>query len=276
MFTFTNPITAGTKHPSATLNLDLSVLSTIDDQYAIDEDDNGQHILLGKGRFSVVYLGHKSNVKHLHKVAIKVLVPFKKGDKNGENVARREQIPEHLNQQNIIRILHKKCNTALKEEEEYMVWMIVMECCQSTLATFIHSKTPAFETRLNLLVQLSKGILYLHQSLIIHRDIKPENILIQEKSNQPVLILGDFGLAEKLQDHTTRLTQRVGTKPWMPPEVLKGERYGLEADIFPAAHVFLAVMVCSVRGNKCNSTYCAACRTLCLFNGKCKIQMFFF
>lgn len=63
---------------------------------------------------------------------------------------------------------------------------------------------------------------------IIHRDIKPDNILVNENGDYK---LGDFGVARRLERTSTFMTRR-GNQAYMAPEVYKGERYGIQADIY--------------------------------------------
>lgn len=62
---------------------------------------------------------------------------------------------------------------------------------------------------------------------IIHRDIKPDNIMVSKFGDYK---LGDFGIARTM-DHTTAATM-IGTERYMAPEVIRGEKYGPEVDIY--------------------------------------------
>ena len=67
--------------------------------------------------------------------------------------------------------------------------------------------------------QLLKALLFIHNKNIVHRDIKPENIVFGKKRDYSTLKLIDFGLAT-----TTRNTKRnsCGSPYYMAPEIING------------------------------------------------------
>lgn len=67
-----------------------------------------------------------------------------------------------------------------------------------------------------------------HRKNILHRDIKPENIFIDAEGNYKI---GDFDIS-RIVDHTTQASVGVGTYDYMAPEVVNGNSYGLQADIY--------------------------------------------
>jgi non-specific serine/threonine protein kinase/serine/threonine-protein kinase len=78
--------------------------------------------------------------------------------------------------------------------------------------------------RLELFLEVCRGIQHAHQRGVIHRDIKPSNILIQTEDRRPVPKIIDFGLAKAMGAHltdrslVTRIGQTVGTPEYMSPE----------------------------------------------------------
>lgn len=66
------------------------------------------------------------------------------------------------------------------------------------------------------------------QQSIIHRDIKPQNIFLSSEGHYK---LGDFGIA-RVRNHTTNVTEGVGTYSYMAPEVARNEQYDQTADLY--------------------------------------------
>lgn len=79
------------------------------------------------------------------------------------------------------------------------------------------------EARLELFLEVCRGLHHAHQKGIIHRDIKPSNILVALHNGKPVPKLIDFGVAKSLQNQWTGDSVDtgvgiVGTPHYMSPE----------------------------------------------------------
>ena len=67
---------------------------------------------------------------------------------------------------------------------------------------------------------------YLHKNNFIYRDIKPENVMVCENG---FIKLIDFGTAKQVTDRNFTVT---GTPHYMAPEIISGEGYSFQVDIW--------------------------------------------
>jgi len=87
-----------------------------------------------------------------------------------------------------------------------------------------------------LLLQLTRGISYLHNTWILHRDLKTSNLLL---NNRGQLKIADFGMARYYGSPSPKLTQLVVTLWYRAPELLLGtERYGPAVDMWSVGCIF--------------------------------------
>jgi serine/threonine-protein kinase len=140
-----------------------------------------------------------------------------------ERFKREAKILAKLDHPNIIKVL----DFGTYEEFFY----ISFEYFESkNLRILINERETLEKNKLNLIVQLLKGLNYAHRNDIIHRDLKPENILVDESFN---LKISDFGLAVALNENfVTRQTSIVGTPCYMSPEQVNGELLTERSDLF--------------------------------------------
>jgi len=68
------------------------------------------------------------------------------------------------------------------------------------------------------MIQVLRGLQYLHDQGVLHRDIKGANILTTKDSQ---VKLADFGVAMKISEGQTNDQGVVGTPYWMAPEVIE-------------------------------------------------------
>ncbi|RIA87303.1 kinase-like domain-containing protein [Glomus cerebriforme] len=95
----------------------------------------------------------------------------------------------------------------------------------------------------NLVQQVLKGVGYLHDNEIVHRDLKPENLLFSNKTDNPNLMITDFGLSKILRHHNDILMTACGTPGYVAPEVLRQTGHGKPVDIWSVG-VIMYTLLC--------------------------------
>lgn len=94
-----------------------------------------------------------------------------------------------------------------------------------------HSKFAEPDVR-ELVLQMLKGLVYLHSKGIVHRDLKPENILLQRGKPYQIKI-ADFGLSNFYEECSGVLMKTlIGTPQFVAPELVKDEAYGVGVDLW--------------------------------------------
>lgn len=105
----------------------------------------------------------------------------------------------------------------------------VMERVEGTdLTRFCDHERLTLRQRLELFVEICRGVEHAHRKGILHRDLKPSNILVQrldgkaEPGGEPVPKIIDFGIAKAITGHLTDETLKthfgIGTPNYMSPE----------------------------------------------------------
>ncbi|XP_073050208.1 serine/threonine-protein kinase 54 [Primulina eburnea] len=90
-------------------------------------------------------------------------------------------------------------------------------------------KKLAFKIVIQLALDLSRGLSYLHSKKIVHRDVKAENMLLDSQRN---LKIADFGVARVEAQNPKDMTGETGTLGYMAPEVLDGKPYNRKCDVY--------------------------------------------
>nr|GMD77317.1 serine/threonine-protein kinase HT1-like [Ipomoea batatas] len=90
-------------------------------------------------------------------------------------------------------------------------------------------KKLAFKIVIQLALDLSRGLSYLHSKKIVHRDVKAENMLLDTSRN---LKIADFGVARVEAQNPKDMTGETGTLGYMAPEVLDGKPYNRKCDVY--------------------------------------------
>ncbi|NXR05616.1 CDK10 kinase, partial [Semnornis frantzii] len=98
---------------------------------------------------------------------------------------------------------------------------LVMGYCEQDLASLLENmQTPFSEAQVKcIILQVLKGLQYLHENYIIHRDLKVSNLLMTDKG---CVKIADFGLARTYGMPPKPMTPKVVTLWYRAPELLLG------------------------------------------------------
>ncbi|KAL6041290.1 putative Ephrin type-a receptor 4a [Balamuthia mandrillaris] len=100
-----------------------------------------------------------------------------------------------------------------------------------------------FSLRMSMMIDLCKGLHYVHSNRILHRDLKPENLMIGAHFN---LKIGDFG-SGRVTPHAMNTTKTgfaqsiAGSSMYIAPEVFH-RKYTYPADVYSMGIVFWEVI----------------------------------
>jgi serine/threonine-protein kinase len=148
----------------------------------------------------------------------------------------------------LARVTHPHIITihALEQENDHL-YIVMSYADRGTLLDLI-ADSPAglpIADVVELGIAVCQALVILHQSGVIHRDVKPGNILLVTESGQerPTPKLADFGMVRSLTSSESTTKGILGTLPYLPPEVIKGQErkvderrdvYGVGAVLYEA------------------------------------------
>ncbi|XP_008327687.1 cyclin-dependent kinase 6 [Cynoglossus semilaevis] len=140
---------------------------------------------------------------------------------------------KQFNHPNIVKLL----DAAVDQVDRNLGLTLVLEYIDQDLSTYL-SKVPAsglrFDCIKNLMLQLLRGLDFLHMNLVLHRDLKPDNVLVSSRGEVKI---ADFGLA-RIYTFNIALTPGVVTLWYRAPEVLLNSVYMSSVDMWSAGCIF--------------------------------------
>ncbi len=93
--------------------------------------------------------------------------------------------------------------------------------------------------KLNIVMQLCRGLDYAHKRGIVHRDIKPGNIIALHDGMVKVV---DFGIVRLTSTSMTSTGMVIGTVGYMSPEQIHGEHVDARSDLFSVGVVMYELL----------------------------------
>lgn len=174
-----------------------------------------------------------------------------------ENIETEIEIQSKMDHKNIVKIVDSF------EDRKYL-YVVLEYMMKGDLFDLLHEENPYgmfedFEAK-RYVRDIAQGLAHLHAQGIVHRDIKLENLLVNEYD---VVKLADFGWAAdvanppKAKNSSQRhrkdedeMTILAGTTEYMAPEMIKGEKYNQQIDIWALGVVMFELLTGDIPFNK--------------------------
>lgn len=172
---------------------------------------------IGEGGCGVVYLAEQIEPVR-RQVALKVIRLGMDTERVVERFEMERQSLALMDHPNIARVLD---GGATETGRPYFVMEWVRG---SRITDYCDSMRLTLRQRIDLFIDVCKGIQHAHQKGVIHRDIKPSNVLVSDEDGKPVPKVIDFGVAKAIStapgaaSADTSYDQFVGTPAYMSPE----------------------------------------------------------
>lgn len=178
--------------------------------------------VIGKGAMGVVYHAYDPIVKR--DVAIKVLSSIDLDEPELISRFEREaRLAGGLRHPNIVTIY----DLGQFQGRPYIAMEYLLG--KDLEAVIKEKQTLSVERKVDIILQICKGLHAAHQKGIIHRDIKPANIRLQDDESAKIM---DFGIARMGTSQLTKSGYIIGTLQYMSPEQISGESLDVRTDIF--------------------------------------------
>jgi serine/threonine protein kinase len=192
---------------------------------ARDRPRIGRYVItgrIGRGGMGMVYEGLDEALDR--KVALKTLTSEGLFD---EDSRRRFEVEARA----AARLQHPNIVIVYELGEDRGVKFIAMELLPGLdLEQLLQSgEEMLLAEKLDVAIQVCRGLAYAHERHVFHRDIKPANIRLLDDGTVKIM---DFGIAKLEGTQLTRTGMMVGTVHYMSPEQVKGLKLDGRTDVF--------------------------------------------
>ncbi|PVU96993.1 hypothetical protein BB561_000822 [Smittium simulii] len=214
---------------------------------------------IGRGGFGTVFSAYSKtpptslSASSTHnKFAIKVIKKsLLKTDELRNRIAAEVQIHSNLKNPAIVSLLDFF-------ENDKKVYLVMELCPYGDLYSYLIERQSIFnkfsvspsqtETKMailseveirGLMLQLGRGVRYMHKLGVLHRDLKLKNLVLSTDMQVKII---DFGLATMVSHNTANQTTFCGTQNYISPEVAARKPYGFATDLWALGCLLITFM----------------------------------
>ncbi len=187
---------------------------------------------IGRGGMGMVYRGCDEVLER--DVAVKILTV--EGSEDDEHRRRFE-----IEAKAAAKLQHPNIVTVFELGEDRGIPFIAMELLPGAdLESLLRSgESLLLQEKLDIMIQVCRGLQYAHEHRVIHRDVKPSNIRVLEDGSAKIM---DFGIAKLGQTGVTKSGMMVGTVHYMSPEQIRGRPLDGRNDVFSAGVILYELL----------------------------------
>ncbi|XP_028766017.1 mitogen-activated protein kinase homolog NTF3 [Neltuma alba] len=191
---------------------------------------------IGRGAYGIVC--SSVNRETNEKVAIKKIQNAFENRVDALRTLRELKLLRHLQHDNVIAL---KDIMMPNHRKSFKDVYLVYELMDTDLHQIIKSSQALSNDHCQyFLLQLLRGLKYLHSANILHRDLKPGNLLINANCD---LKICDFGLARTGSTKNQFMTEYVVTRWYRAPELLLCcDNYGTSIDVWSVGCIFAELL----------------------------------
>ncbi|CAG9858926.1 unnamed protein product [Phyllotreta striolata] len=207
--------------------------------------------VIGKGRYGEVRLGKWRG----EKVAVKIFHSTQEKSWMRETEVYKTVLMRH---ENILGFVAAD----IKGSGSWTQLLLVTDYhSNGSLFDYLQKNTVGLDRLLFMSLGIAKGVNHLHTEIfgvpgkacIAHRDLTSKNILVKQDME---CCIADFGLAVKFDSTTNKfdvpLTDRIGTKRYMAPEILSKMANLNDIDAYKMADIYALGLVLWEMSRRCN------------------------
>jgi hypothetical protein len=187
---------------------------------------------IGRGGMGMVYRGYDEALDR--EVAVKTLtLDGALDEESRKRFAVEAKAAAKLQHPNIVTVFELNQDGKL----QYIAMELLPGCDLETLLR--SGETLLLPEKLDVVIQVCRGLQFAHERGVVHRDIKPSNIRLLDDGSVKIM---DFGIAKLANTDLTRSGMMVGTVHYMCPEQIQGHPVDGRSDVFSVGVILFELL----------------------------------